>query len=67
MKRIFIKSNYFALAFFATFLITLIIATSQLLKSTLSSGISILISIQSIFAIISTIKGIRLNEGDHYE
>lgn len=67
MKEIFSKSNYFALVFYATFLITLIIATSELLNSTISSGILILISIQSIFSAIAIIKGIKLNKGDHHE
>lgn len=64
MKKIFIKSNYFAISFFIIYLATLVIGLSQLVSDGLSPDISMLISLQSIVAIISVIKKIKLNEGE---
>lgn len=64
MKKIFIKSNYFAISFFIIYLAILVIGLSQLVSDGLSPDISMLISLQSIVAIISVIKKIKLNEGE---
>ena len=47
------KSNFLVLAFFITFLVTLIMASYQLVTTTLSSEITLLLSIQSMLAALS--------------
>lgn len=47
------KSNFLVLAFFITFVVTLLLALYQVVTSTLSSELALLLSIQSMLAALS--------------
>lgn len=47
------KSNFLVLAFFITFVVTLLLALYQVVTSTLSSELILLLSIQSMLAALS--------------